>query len=450
MEMPKKTRRAANEDIATLLRQKELMDERQALKMFELFERLSRAVKTPSGHTIYLSDKAKESLTRVTRVTRVTRTVETFLPSAPQIESEDIYKACKAVLGRLYEEEDPPKNIDSFLAAVEEISKESISTYRFYTTLDGLEFSDMDKLEIGRLTVQRPDLTILQNCVADEDMVSNTWKRMQRGLWMTGEITGSFEYAERRFFEDVKAACGLLAISFTTVLERGGAAVRLMPSMDGRDRPSTASWFSFQTESKVLCTSFSMRGNQNLTLNKQQMCGMLGCEWFQELTRIIQDGRENDVEQAVRRGIYWFFDAQTDTTPEMQLVKFWSCIECIFSFENDKETTKKIKQGLTAILTLGGYRFSHPDEWKSLEKEIGDLYDLRCGAVHDAKHSHIKAHHVTTVSKWAAWVMLEVSGLVSRGFESRAAIKAETDHLYGLLQQRTAVKVTVPPQQDKE
>lgn len=445
MEMPPKTRRQADSDIATLLRPKELMTALQALKELEFMERLCREVKTPSGRSIYLSEKANKSLSRLVE------TVEKFLPSGPLVGYEDIYRACKAVLGQLYQEETPPKDIDSFLAAVEEIAKESISTHRFYTSLDGLDFEGMDELRIGRLTVQRPDLTILQQCVANEDMVSNTWKRMERGLWMTGEITGSRKYAEHRFFEDVKAACGLLAVSFSTVLERGGAAVRLIPSMDGRVRPSAASWFSFPTESKVLCNSWSMQGYQALTLNEQLRDGMLGCEWFQELTRIIQDGRDTDAEQAVRRGIYWFFDAQTDTTLEMQLVKFWSCIECIFSFGNNGQTTEKIKQGLTATLTFGRYGFSHLDDWESLEKEIKDLYDLRCDAVHDAKHGHVKAHNVTTVSKWAAWVMLEVAGLISEGFESRAAIKAETDRVYGLLQKRrTAGKFTVPPPKTTE
>lgn len=343
MEMPPKTRRQADSDIAMLLRPKELMAALQASKELELMERLYREVKTPSGRSIYLSEKANRSFSRLVE------TVEKYLPSGPLVECEDIYKACKAVLGRLYQEETPVKDIGSFLAAVEEAAKESIRTHRFYTTLDGLDFEDMDELRIGRLTVQRPDLAILQQCIANEDMVSNTWKRMERGLWMTGEITGSRKYAERRFFEDVKAACGLLAVSFTTVLERGGAAVRLIPSMDGRVRPSAASWFSFPIESKVLCKSWSIQGYQALTLNEQLRDGMLRCEWFQELTRIIQDGRDTDAEQAVRRGIYWFFDAQTDTTLEMQLVKFWSCIECIFSFENNGQTTEKIKQGLTKL-----------------------------------------------------------------------------------------------------
>ncbi|WP_187774658.1 hypothetical protein [Billgrantia pellis] len=64
-----------------------------------------------------------------------------------------------------------------------------------------------------------------------------------------------------------------------------------------------------------------MRGYQKLTLNEKLVKEMLSCEWFQALTRIIQNGRESDAEKAVHRGVYWFFDAQTDMMPEMQLVK---------------------------------------------------------------------------------------------------------------------------------
>lgn len=438
MEMPRKTRRIADSNIATLLRPEELMTDLQALDEFEFIERLEREIKIPNHRSIYLSKNAYKNFTGLVN------TVEKFFLRGHQLEAVDIYSACKAVLGQLYQKECPPKDIDSFIAAVEKIAEESVGTHRFYTAIDGLGLEGTGELRIGRLTVQKPDLTVLQQCVADEDIVNSTWKYMEGGLWITGEITGSDAYAERRFFEDVEVACGLLALSFTTVLERGGAAVRLIPSMDGRFRPTSARWFSFSTESNVLCTSASMRGYLRLNLNDKLVNGMMSCEWFQELTRIIQDGRENDVEKAVRRGIYWFFDAQADTTPEMQLVKFWSCIECIFSFENNGKTTAKIKRGLTAILTFGRYGFSHVDDRKYLEKEINKLYGFRSCAVHDAEHRHVKASHVTTVSKWAAWVMLEVAGLVSEGFESRAAIKEETDRLYELFRKRcTAAKVTM-------
>ncbi|WP_421091787.1 hypothetical protein [Pseudomonas asiatica] len=428
MEMHPKTRRAADSDIATLFRTKELMPAPKALKEFEVMERLYREIVTPSGGQVYLSNKANTSFLRLVEI------VEIHLPSRDLVLPDDIYQTCKLVLGRMYEQETPLKDIDTFLCAVDAAIQSDIATRVFYTTLDGLRLVGVNQVRVGKLTVQTPDLAILQNCVAYESMIDGAWGRMKSGLWVSAEITGSRKYAEKQFFKDVKAACGLLAVTLTTVLEKGGYAVRLTPSMDGRIRPSAATWFSIETSSHELCTSSSMRGFQSIDLDDALVKQLHESEWFVELAEIIQRNSGTDAEHAVRRAIYWFFDAQTDTSEEMQLVKFWSCIECFFSFENSGETTNKIKRGLTALLTFGSYGFASLDKWKELEKEIDTLYELRSRAVHDASHSHVSERDIITISKWAAWVILEITGLISIGYETRAQIKVQTDRLAAMLQ----------------
>jgi hypothetical protein len=402
----------------------------RALKELGQMESLYREIKTPSGVLIYLSDKANSSFLRLGE------TVRAYLPSRGLVTSDDINRACKIELGKQYEKEAPVKDIGTFLASVEAETRSEIVTHRLYTTLDGLSLSGVDQMKIGRVTIQKPDLSILENCVANETMVTGTLGRMGRGLWISVEITGTRQYAERLFFEDVKAACGLLAVSLTTVLERGGCAVRLTPSMTGRARPSAATWFSIETSSNVLCTSSSMTGFQSITLDQSIVEGLQASEWFGILTRIVQEDGDGDVKRAIRRAVYWFFDAQSDTSAEMQLVKYWSCIECFFSFENSGKTTTKIKRGLTALLTFGNFKFASLDTWKDLEKEIDALYELRCTAVHDARHSHVSDRDVTTVSKWAAWAILEITGLISDGYETRAQIKEQTDRLSAMLQKQ--------------
>jgi hypothetical protein len=433
MEMHRKRRRAADSDLATLFRVKELMPAPKALKEFQLMERLYREIETPSGGLIYLSNKANASFLRLVE------TVEEYLPSRNLVSSDDIYRSCKIELGRMYEQEAPLKDIATFLGSVDAAMQSEIITRRFYTTLDGLSLSGVSQVRIGRLTVQTPDLVILQHCVGNEAMVDGAWGRMKRGLWVSAEMTGSRKYAERQFFEDVKAACGLLAVCLTIVLERGGYAVRLTPSMDGRVRPSAATWFSIETSSNELCTSSSMKGFQSIDLDDALVERLHASQWFSELIEIIQGRNVSDAELAVRRAIYWFFDAQADTSEEMQLVKFWSCIECFFSFENTGETTTKIKHGLTALLTFGNYGFASLDTWKELEREIDVLYALRSSSVHDARHSHVSEDDITTVSKWAAWAILEVAGLISSGYETRAQIKEQTDRLSAMLQNRASM-----------
>lgn len=166
--MSPKTRRAANSDLATLFQVKELMPAPKTLTEFALFERLYREIKTPSGGQIYLSEKANRSFLRLMK------TVEMQLPSRNIVSYDDIYQACKIELGLMYEQEEPVKEISSFLISVEAAIKNKISTHRFYTTLDGLSLSLIDQLKIGRLILQTPDSSVLENCVANETMISGT------------------------------------------------------------------------------------------------------------------------------------------------------------------------------------------------------------------------------------------------------------------------------------
>lgn len=230
--------------------------------------------------------------------------------------------------------------------------KNQIAAYKFYTTLDGLSLSGVNQMVIGRLTVQAPDLAVLEACGANEAMISGIWRRMKKGMWITAEITGSREYSERIFFEDVRATCGLLAISLTTVLERGGFAVRLTPSIEGRVRPTAAAWFSIEARSNELCTSASLAGYQYITLENEDVEKLQTSEWFVELVRITQKGRNNDAEAAIRRAIHWFFDVQTDTSPVMQLVKFGAASSVSFLLRTQETLQSRSNADLRLYLRL--------------------------------------------------------------------------------------------------
>lgn len=431
--MNSKTIRSANSDLATLFRKKELAPASEVFKKFPVIENLYREITTPSGLSVYLSDKAN------TCFLRLVETVEAYLPSRNFILPDEIYQACKKELGRMYQQERPEIEINSFLSAVDNVLQKRIVKHRFYTTLDGLNLTGVENVHIGGLTIQRPNLEILKSTIANESMIESSWKSMQKGLWVSAEITGSRDFAEKRFFALVKAACGVLSVAMTTVLERGILGVRLTPIMDGRVRPSLATWFSIEISSNELCTSSSMKGFLALDMHDTNIEGLHESEWFSELGRIIQEDHATDLESAIKRALYWFFDAQGDTTQEMQLVKFWSCIECFFSFENAGEITTKIKRGLAALLTRGSYGFVNVDMAPQLEKDIGDLYDLRSRALHDAIHSHVTDRDITTLSKWAAWTILEFTAFVLNGVKTRGEVKDKIDRLFALLQKQHSV-----------
>jgi len=431
MEIHPEKRRTAEADIAAVLKATGHLTELQALNEFDFMERIYREVRKPSGGKFYLSAPANTSFLRLVDV------IGEFLPSKDLVSDSEVFRTCKAVMGKLCEEGYRKLDVESFISAVEEVIAATIHAHRFYTTLDGLDFVDFTELRIGRLVIQRPDFAILQGSDAHPETRDHLWKRVDGALWLTEDITGSREECERRFFESVRSVCGLLSLSFTMAAEWGVSGIRLSPCMDTRARPSTSSWFSLTTDSNVLCVSSSWKGVQASSLNEIVANDLLDRDWFQNLTRIIQGNCQSDVAQALRRGIYWFFDAQLDTSLEMQMVKFWSCIECIFSFLN-VQTTKSIRDGMTGMLILGGYKLVDVKDKTQLRKDIKRLYDLRCGAVHDAKHSHVTERDVATVSKWAAWVMIEVAGLAAAGVQTRAEIKVQTDYWFDLLQEQNS------------
>ncbi|QQQ52336.1 hypothetical protein JJQ97_09030 [Pseudomonas syringae] len=415
--------RSAQKDLDVLLKSSELMNDVAALKSLEFMERLRREVSTPNGSKIYFSDKASQSFQRLFEI------ISLVLPSKDFLEPQDIYASCKTVLGRLYEQ-GGSESVEVYIIEVESAVALLVSDHDFYSVVAGLEFEGFDELEVGKVSVHRPRLEVLEASIAQDGVVNMAWREMNYGLWITTKITGSWAYGERRFFEHVKVTCGLLALAlaFTTTLEHGGAAVRLIPSVEGRFRPGATTWFSVESHTNNLHLKTSYDGFQRLDLKHDYADSLLTCDWFIELTRIGQLDVGNDAEQAVRRGLYWFFDAQADNSIEMKFVKYWSCIECIFSI-GKIGVTEKIRRGITSMLTYGGYRFSNIDEWEVLGRRISKLYDLRSSAVHDARHDHISMKDVVDVSKWSAFVIMEISMLIKGGLTNRKQLLEEVDRL---------------------
>jgi len=413
--------RSAQKDLDVLLKPSELMGEVAALKSLEFMERMRREVKTPNGSRIYFSEKANNSFQRLFKI------ISLVLPIKDSVELQDIYASCKTVLGRRYEL-DGSRSAEVYIYEVECVVALLVKEHDFYSALAGLAFEGLDELEVGKVSVHKPRLEVLEASVAQEGVAEMAWREMNYGLWITAKITGSWAYGERRFFEHVKITCGLLALAFTTTLEGGGASVRLIPSVEGRFRPGATTWFSVESHTNNLHVKTSFDGFQRLDLKHDHAESLLTCDWFIELTRIGQLDGGNDAEQAVRRGLYWFFDAQADNGIEMKFVKYWSCIECIFSV-GKIGVTGKIRRGITSLLTYGGYHFSNADEWEVLDQRVSVLYDLRSSAVHDARHDHISIKDVVDVSKWAAFIIMEISMLIAEGFTTRKELQEEVDRL---------------------
>ncbi|HDS1736252.1 TPA: hypothetical protein QEM55_003299 [Pseudomonas putida] len=385
-------------------------------------ESVYRQVKTPKGDIVCFSNAALESFERLSGLVWQT------LSGKEYVDASDIDLVCKEVLGRWYED-DVVDSVECFFREVEDVAVRCVSEHEFYTALSGIEFVDLDGFNIGSVVISKPSFGVLKSSVAQDAVINAAWKETKHGLWLSARVKGSPNNAERRFFELAKATCGLLALSCAVCLKRGGAAVRLVPGLEGRFKPGAVTWFSINSNSKLLHLKTSFDGIQRLDFTREHADSLVACEWFQAIIRIIQSDARGDAESAVYRALYWFLDAQADTSLEMKFVKYWSCIECMFSISKSK-VTEQIRRGLTALLCYGRYRYSNPEGWGLIDRRIVQLYQLRSEAVHDARHDHIVLRDVVDVSKWAAFILIEVSMMISRGMVSRLQLKADVECIH--------------------
>lgn len=422
MDMTPKQYRTAQADLKGLFKRSALMSEYQGFKSYGLFESLRREIRAPGGMKVCLTDNAKISFDRLSAV------VEQAVTSRGLVESSDVYSACKLVLGRWYESE-VDGDASRFVDEVENEISGLISVHSYCTTLSGLVLQGVSEFKFGGVTVHKPKPELINSAVGRDSVLDLAWQKMNYGLWMTAEIKGSPAYAERRFFELVKSSCGVLALAFSTGLERGGLGVRLTPSVEGHYKPGAVTWFSVNASTNVLTLKSSFDGLQSLDFHKEAAESISTCDWFIELARISQLHAGNDAERAVLRGLYWLFDAQADNTLEMKFVKYWSCIECMFSLDKGK-VTQQVRRGVLALLCYYRYKPYKSEEWRSLSRRIVCLYDLRSLAVHDAQHGHITHQDVIDVSKWAAFILMEVSMMISKGMETRVQLKTEVDYIH--------------------
>ncbi|MFK0311911.1 hypothetical protein ACIQUF_11775 [Pseudomonas sp. NPDC090233] len=426
-----KDQRSAGYDLATLFKLK-LMNEYDAFKKLGSLASLEREIRTPGGIKVYLSKESMDCFVRLKKITAK------YLSNRKILDDGDICQSCRYALGYLYENEPNNLELAQFIQLAEDASQKPISTHKFITSMAGLNFDNITELNLGSLTLLLPQKEILDSAIAREGQIENAWADMKSYLWITSEINGSIDFAERRFFKIVKTSLGLLALAFSLLLERGGAVVSLIPSIEGRMRPRTVTWLSIDKNSNNLRTKTDMQGIQALTLTKEVKTLLEETPWLPALITIAQtDVPQNDLASAVQRALYWFFDAQTDPILEMRFVKFWSCIECIFALSDKKDTVLRIKKGLRSLLHKR-YRDTDPSPHFDFEKQITDMYDLRCVAVHQAHHDHVCIKHITAVSKWAADALIETSILIGEGVNSRKKLKEQIDMIYSTIPIQTA------------
>ena len=289
----------------------------------------------------------------------------------------------------------------------------------------GVELKGIDELVLGSLTLLRPSVRHLDAMGVDHkwaDVPKIVAGYQDREQWLRGYALGTPRIAEMRFRTLAELVAGLLAVAVSVLSKTGATRIFISPNMTGHDSHGRASWFSWAEKST------------NFTIHQSGLRGVpfeidlgLRDQLYQASTittamRIFEAETRTPLEEMITRGFHWFADAHRDPTPVMQFVKYWGCIETLFS-TGEEEITKAVSIGVAAVLVFGGYKFAPREDYSNVKKRVASLYGLRSRAVHRASRSHISGSDVAELSRYAAQLLVNAVSFVERGYETPDEIK---------------------------
>lgn len=153
----------------------------------------------------------------------------------------------------------------------------------------------------------------------------------------------------------------------------------------------------------------------------------------------IINGNQNTrtkLEGCILSAIYWAGEAQNEYDWDIAFLKFWTAIECIFSYDKDEKVRQTLARGVSVILALA--QFIEVRDIEETRKEVLALYDERCSIVHGGVTRRIKASQLVAICKYAAWTILCIFSLYSPGWKTIKEIDKEIRRIDNVISSRNS------------
>lgn len=347
-------------------------------------------------------------------------------------EFSDIWRAWRKVVEKWLSNGLQPGCADEVVQALEELVAQEIDNHTFVVPLLGIELDGVVSFALGAMTILPMSVDLFDSAGVKHDHVNvpRLLELNKQYFWLKGTMHGTPSVAQQKFSEQAALTVGMLAITAASMYEWGASGFRIGIVMTAEDATGRSVWFSWDERERGLTTHYTYRRSQPLPVNKALSNESDMVRMVHRAFAILQASDRSPLEEAIARAVYWYSDAHRDPVLVMKLVKYWSCVEAFFSFENE-EITHAVSAGLASILVFGGFHFVPLSEYGTVKKQIADLYSLRSRAVHRGSHHHTTEQHVTQFSQWVAWMIITMVALVEAGYTTLKEVKEQTDRLDG-------------------
>lgn len=392
---------------------------------------LSRALNLEGNRTVFLTDSGHEHFRTVVDVIHRANYFDDMA------EFSDIAQAWRKIVEKWLSNDLMPECADEVVQAIADLITQEIDDHTFVVPLFGIELDGIDSFALGKMTILRMSIDVLNSAgVAHAHAdIPHLLELNKDCLWLKGTMPGTPRVAQQKFSEQAALTVGTLAITAASIYERGASNFRIGIVMTPEDANGRSIWFSWHERKRDLTTHYAFPKGQQFPINKALEDEPDMIRIMHRGLAVLQASNRTELGEALARAIYWYSDAHRDPILVMKLVKYWSCVEAFFSFENE-EITHAVSSGLASILVFGGFQFVPPPEYLTLKKQIANLYGHRSKAVHRGAHQHITELDISQFSQWIAWMIINMVWLTEQGYTTLKEVKTQTDHLDGLAEQR--------------
>tara|TARA_B110000211_G_scaffold99557_2_gene115937 strand:+ start:8710 stop:10038 length:1329 start_codon:yes stop_codon:yes gene_type:complete len=306
----------------------------------------------------------------------------------------------------------------------------------FVGEVEGLTFEDFDYLEFEQATLKKFDESDLKFKQANDEIGNLLRKQiiddLQDKIVFLATETGSLDVASDKFKHRAKINLSILKVLICAHIKGGFTHTHINLKSSKSFKYQNSSLVGWCSEGSLHTSrSASPRHEFPLTIERLEQFNFE--QLFQKLSCIASKNKKNELEQAIEKSIYWFSEAQSDSCLASSFLKLWSCLECFFSITLD-EITERNARGIASLFIYGDINMQLTDiselqDYASLKSTIKKYYQLRSAVAHRAEYRKISEHVTILLSYIVCSIILSITCLAYRGYESLERIAAECERL---------------------
>jgi hypothetical protein len=168
---------------------------------------------------------------------------------------------------------------------------------------------------------------------------------------------------------------------------------------------------------------------ENFPINKERVDELKEKLYLDTIVRILNSDSQTELEGCVLTAMYWCGEAQNEFDWDVAFLKYWTALECIFSYHKE-DITNSLKRGISYLAAFSDYQFIKPNEINQVSTLISNLYDKRSKIVHRGLRNSVNEVELTEICKYASWTVLSLMSLISIGYENISQLDEQILRLY--------------------